>query len=650
MNEEDNTGNYTSYYDTYYGNENNDTSLTGGGNSSFFPDEDPNDVFQSSMKTTYNPDGSVKYEDPDGYVYTKNPDGTFTAGSGSTQTTFDPNTGKFTGTPTGSVVKFLNDKLGVNFDASQYKRLGAIGLGGIAGLTSLNNPAITKVGYQGGLPSLEAQRTMATAPVAGYRPGAGGTNYGAGVQYTNPTAHTAAPAAPVQTLQPKTTTDVNPYVGTMNRNFATAVNAAPTTTTANTTSAGTNVMTPAQLIKQQDDYQNQTVRAAQGGLMAFAHGGRYLQGNTDGMADKLRTSIDHKHPAALSHGEFVIPADVVSHLGNGNSDAGAQKLYQMMDRIRQARTGTKKQGKEINPDKFMPGGLAAAYAAGGSVSHFDAGGVTNLPTGTTGVDQTLATYTGDYVPNMLAQTQALTNTTMPQYTGPLTAGVSNLQNQAFTGASENAQAGYTPTAFSSGTFDTNAANQYMNPYLQSALNPQIAEARRQSDITAQQNNAQMTKAGAFGGGRQAILTAENQRNLGTNLAGIVGSGYNTAYNNAQQQFNAEQNRGLDTQKASEASRQYGADYGIKSLDQLSNMGAAQRGIASEGIAADKKAFEEARNAPYDQLKFQSQMLNGLPIQATNYTTAGLSPLQKVAQGMTTVDKALSTLGLNTPAT
>jgi hypothetical protein len=72
------------------------------------------------------------------------------------------------------------------------------------------------------------------------------------------------------------------------------------------------------------------------------------------MADKLRTTIDGKEPAALSHGEFVIPADVVSHLGNGNSEAGAKRLYEMMDKIRQARTGTKQQGKQINPNKYLP--------------------------------------------------------------------------------------------------------------------------------------------------------------------------------------------------------------------------------------------------------------------------------------------------------
>lgn len=92
---------------------------------------------------------------------------------------------------------------------------------------------------------------------------------------------------------------------------------------------------------------------AGGGLAGLAQG-RYLGGPTDGMADKIPANIEGKQPAALSHGEFVIPADVVSHLGNGNSDAGAQRLYSMMDKIRKARTGTAKQGKQINPDKYLP--------------------------------------------------------------------------------------------------------------------------------------------------------------------------------------------------------------------------------------------------------------------------------------------------------
>jgi hypothetical protein len=95
------------------------------------------------------------------------------------------------------------------------------------------------------------------------------------------------------------------------------------------------------------------VRAAAGGLMGLAKG-RYLNGTTDGMEDQIPANIDGQQPARLSHGEFVIPADVVSHLGNGNSQAGAKRLYEMMDKIRHARTGTKKQGKQINADKYLP--------------------------------------------------------------------------------------------------------------------------------------------------------------------------------------------------------------------------------------------------------------------------------------------------------
>lgn len=101
-------------------------------------------------------------------------------------------------------------------------------------------------------------------------------------------------------------------------------------------------------------------RAAGGGLMSLAGGGRatqaprYLRGGTDGMADKIQTTIDGKQPARLSHGEFVIPADVVSHLGNGNSDAGAEVLHDMMAKVRKARTGNSKQGRQINPRKYTP--------------------------------------------------------------------------------------------------------------------------------------------------------------------------------------------------------------------------------------------------------------------------------------------------------
>jgi len=91
-------------------------------------------------------------------------------------------------------------------------------------------------------------------------------------------------------------------------------------------------------------------------LGSYAAGGnpRLLKGPGDGMSDNIPAVIGDKQPARLADGEFVVPADVVSHLGNGSTDAGAKHLYTMMDRIRKARTGNKKQGKQINPTKFLP--------------------------------------------------------------------------------------------------------------------------------------------------------------------------------------------------------------------------------------------------------------------------------------------------------
>ena len=119
--------------------------------------------------------------------------------------------------------------------------------------------------------------------------------------------------------------------------------------------------TPALLAAQNEDYTEKEIADAYNFITnsnKYAQGGSlnnyYLGGPTDGMADLIPASIDGTQPAALSDGEFVIPADVVSHLGNGNSDAGANQLMSMMDRVRNARTGTTKQGTEIDPMKMMP--------------------------------------------------------------------------------------------------------------------------------------------------------------------------------------------------------------------------------------------------------------------------------------------------------
>jgi hypothetical protein len=87
--------------------------------------------------------------------------------------------------------------------------------------------------------------------------------------------------------------------------------------------------------------------------LGYAEGG-YLNGAGDGMSDSIPATIEGKQPARLADGEFVVPADVVSHLGNGSSKAGSKRLYKMLDKVRQARTGNKKQGKEIKADKYLP--------------------------------------------------------------------------------------------------------------------------------------------------------------------------------------------------------------------------------------------------------------------------------------------------------
>jgi len=90
-----------------------------------------------------------------------------------------------------------------------------------------------------------------------------------------------------------------------------------------------------------------------GGSVGYAQGGM-LQGPGDGMSDSIPATIEGQQPARLADGEFVVPADVVSHLGNGSTKAGSQRLYGMLDKVRKARTGTKKQGKQINPSKYLP--------------------------------------------------------------------------------------------------------------------------------------------------------------------------------------------------------------------------------------------------------------------------------------------------------
>ncbi len=570
-------------------------------------------------------------------------------------------------------------------------------------------------GYQGGIPSYTAIQGRAPEPAADARPGAG-HQYFTGVQFANTKDKDALPAA-------------TEAIGTQLSGLA-ALNTANARQAAAQQAAQ---KTPAPITS--DKFFGNVPKVAHGGLMGLAHGGKpthprgtYLKGSTDGMADKIPGTIDGIQPARLAHGEFVIPADVVSHLGNGNSDAGAQQLHKMMDRIRTARTGNSKQGKEINPNKFMPGGLAH-YAAGGGVKRFVAGDT--VPAGTTGTESNLSNWAGPYVTDLMGKASALTSNALanPQfYQGQLTAGPSALQNQAYgyaanlstptsIGSAANTAgniatnlsntAAYSPTTFGNqftapdaykstgSSFDSAQAQQYMNPYLQASLNPQLEEARRQSQITQMQNAAKMSSAGGFGGSRQAIMDAETQRNLGTNLANITGQGYNTAFNNAQQQFNADQQRkiqeaqfgsqqgmtaaqlaaqyGLAGQTAGEQSKQFGTQYGLNAqnaglaaaqaqgqlgslqnqtslanLNTMANLGNTQQTTEQAGLDAAQKQFEMQKADPYKQLQFQQSMLQGMPVQAQSYNTT-TNPYSSAAAAGSGVNTLWNTI-FGTPTT
>lgn len=273
-----------------------------------------------------------------------------------------------------------------------------------------------------------------------------------------------------------------------------------------------------------------------------------------------------------------------------------------------------------------------------------------IPSGAIGAEQNLATWAGPYVTDMLGKAQALAGTQFQPYQGALTAGQSPLQTQAFQGlgaltiptnitaagtglgqvAQKAGQMTYTPTQFTS-TYQAPAAYQagdfanrftapgqfqattftpdqysqqaiqpYMNPYLESVLEPQRREAQRQADIARTQMQSRMAQAGAYGGSRQAIMEAEAQRNLQSQLGDITGKGYATAFDVAQQQFAAEQARRMQAEQLREQSRQFGAQQGMTAAELQARYGlsADQAREASRQFAAQQAAQQAQLGAQY----------------------------------------------------
>ncbi len=260
-----------------------------------------------------------------------------------------------------------------------------------------------------------------------------------------------------------------------------------------------------------------------------------------------------------------------------------------------------------------------------------------------GLESSLSNWAGDYVTDMLGRGQALADEGYQGYTGPLTAGQSELQTSAFQGIGGLNLPTENMGAFTPDTFTADAAARYMNPYLMAALDPQIKEARRQSDIDRLKNATRMTQAGAFGGSRQAILDAENQRALQSNLSDIVGTGYSRAYDTAMGQFNIEQDRARGAQD--DVNR-----YGLGAIQKLYDIGEEQRGIESEGIAADLAQFREERDYPYKQVQYMQSLLQGLPVEAQQYSYSGLSDLDEFTKTYGNIGKFFEDLNLGTGTT
>jgi hypothetical protein len=272
---------------------------------------------------------------------------------------------------------------------------------------------------------------------------------------------------------------------------------------------------------------------------------------------------------------------------------------------------------------------------------------------------------------MLGKAQAIAEEPYQVYQGPMTAGESGLQSKVFQGLGNMSFPGQLGQSFSStGAYQlpqmapnaygpgstgmgsttplgdggnqptdltgasvggqpsgpTGIASQYMNPYLQSVLQPQLEEMRRQSQINLQPNLAKMTQAGGYGGSRQAIMESEANRNLLQEQNKTIGQGYYNAYDKGLQQFNTEQGQ-------------------AKTLaDMMSEAGGQQRGIEQQGISADYNEFLAQRDDPMKKTQYLQSMLQGLPISTVTNTAAqqsGLGSLVSSVGGLGSIMDSLN---------
>jgi len=306
------------------------------------------------------------------------------------------------------------------------------------------------------------------------------------------------------------------------------------------------------------------------------------------------------------------------------------------------------------------------------------GGGGGGPSQTTQTQTTIPEYARPYVESALGRASALQEMPYQPYTGERTAQFTPLQQQAFAGAqglgpdaglgsaSELAsQAGqraaglqpFQAGQFQSGVFGPGQAQQYMSPYMQSVVDIEQREAARRAGIAGTQQQAQATQAGAFGGDRDAIMRAEAARNLAMEQGDIQSRGLQSAFQQAQQQFNADQARAMQAQQLGEQSRQFGAGYGLQGLDTMLRASGMQSQLGAERFRQNLGAlglqsqfgtqqqqqvqdilgqrfadFQAQQRHPYEQIGFLSDLFRGMPMSQTTSQMyqARPSPLGQVA--------------------
>lgn len=322
---------------------------------------------------------------------------------------------------------------------------------------------------------------------------------------------------------------------------------------------------------------------------------------------------------------------------------------------------------------------------------FYAGGGGSQPTSTTQTTTTIPAYAKPYVERMLGKAEALTESPYQAYGGQRAAGFNPLQQQAFQGAGQLGTAEQvgqgSQLAGVAGLQGLTAGGRYMNmatspqatqafmsPYIQGALDPQLREARRQSDITGQQNQAQAVQQGAFGGSRSAIVEAERQRNLGNLQSDIYGKGMQSAFEAARQAQQFGSTLGLQgAQQAAAAAgtlgqlgqTQFAQEQGA--IDTQAKAGATQQAREQQMLDQAYQDFLSQRGYQQQQLSFMSDILRGTPLSQTSYQMyqappsmlsqigglglagygmfGGQNPIFKAEGGMIDVDEEKAPAGL-----